>query len=40
MIFVMEEGERYFTTAESPADIEAEYEELDYEPALELEPVI
>jgi len=35
MLFVLEEGERYFTPTEDPKDIEADYDELENEPALE-----
>ena len=39
-IFVMEEGERYFTPVENDRDIENEYNELDYEDAIITEEVI
>ena len=37
IIFVMEEGERYFDREEAPEEIEKEYEQLQNEPALEME---
>jgi hypothetical protein len=35
IIEMLELGERYFTPKDNPADIEAEYAELEYEPALD-----
>jgi len=40
VIFVMEEGDRYFVSADSPDEIEQEYEDISNEPALDLEMVI
>jgi len=39
-IFAVEEGERYFTSIESAEDVEKEYEEIEYEPAIEYRGVI
>ena len=35
MLFVLEEGERYFTPSDLSDDIEDEYDELDNEPPLQ-----
>ena len=40
ILFVMEEGERYFSREGSEEDIEKEYEELEYEDALEFEGIV
>ena len=37
LFFVLEEGERYFDREEAPEEIEKEYEQLQDEPALEME---